>query len=577
MKSLALLAALVAFSAADFAFAGSATWSATPATNDWNTADNWNPATVPNAQTDIATFATSSVTQLSLSSSVSLGGMVFNPGADSFSLTTVVGSITFYGAGVVNNSGQTQSFDLAATADSGGIAFNNSASAGVATSYTIGAKDGISFNNSATAGSANFVVQGTAEDRGVIYFFGSSSGGRSTSGNGTFTVLQGGFVIFGGATAGNATFDVAGGIVEFTPDGTGGQSIIECSDGGAVYFGSSGDTQTVQATARGATGRKGLPGLIEVDTYLPSAGTFVVEGGTGSQSPGGELLVAFEGTLSEGTVTVTGGKSGGLGGTLLFRGKSDGGTARLSLSGNAVMDFSRHDLAFGTVSVGSIEGKGSVILGAIPLLVGANGLSATFSGVIEDGKTRLGIGSLVKVGNGTLVLSGASAYEGGTTVSAGSLSVTNLSGSATGTGPVTVSGGTLGGSGIIAGAVTVGPAVLWPSVALSDPAALTVQGSLTFNSGSTDTCRLNNKKKQSDMVTASGVTIASGAQFNLVPVAAGQLPPGMTFIVLNNVAATPINGLFANLADGATISSGQNTLQASYEGGDGNDLTLTVQ
>ena len=34
--------------------------------------------------------------------------------------------------------------------------------------------------------------------------------------------------------------------------------------------------------------------------------------------------------------------------------------------------------------------------------------------------------------------------------------------------------------------------------------------------------------------------------------------------------------MFSNLADGGTIVAGSNTFQADYEGGDGNDLTLTV-
>ena len=38
----------------------------------------------------------------------------------------------------------------------------------------------------------------------------------------------------------------------------------------------------------------------------------------------------------------------------------------------------------------------------------------------------------------------------------------------------------------------------------------------------------------------------------------------------------PIIGTFMNLPDGGTITAGSNTFQANYEGGDGNDLTLTV-
>ena len=54
------------------------------------------------------------------------------------------------------------------------------------------------------------------------------------------------------------------------------------------------------------------------------------------------------------------------------------------------------------------------------------------------------------------------------------------------------------------------------------------------------------------------------------------MTPGSSFVVLSNSSATPINGVFSNLTDGATLTVGGNTLQANYEGGDGNDLTLTV-
>ena len=48
------------------------------------------------------------------------------------------------------------------------------------------------------------------------------------------------------------------------------------------------------------------------------------------------------------------------------------------------------------------------------------------------------------------------------------------------------------------------------------------------------------------------------------------------FIVIKNTAPGAINGVFANLPDGATIVAGLNTFQADYLGGNGNDLTLTV-
>jgi hypothetical protein len=54
------------------------------------------------------------------------------------------------------------------------------------------------------------------------------------------------------------------------------------------------------------------------------------------------------------------------------------------------------------------------------------------------------------------------------------------------------------------------------------------------------------------------------------------LTAGTVFTLINNTATTPIAGTFSNLADGATVTIGSNNFQASYSGGDGNDLTLTV-
>jgi hypothetical protein len=71
------------------------------------------------------------------------------------------------------------------------------------------------------------------------------------------------------------------------------------------------------------------------------------------------------------------------------------------------------------------------------------------------------------------------------------------------------------------------------------------------------------------------VTI-NGAQFSFADRGGLTLTPGTVFTVIDNTAATPISGTFSNLADGSTFTADGNTFQVSYEGGDGNDLALTV-
>lgn len=70
--------------------------------------------------------------------------------------------------------------------------------------------------------------------------------------------------------------------------------------------------------------------------------------------------------------------------------------------------------------------------------------------------------------------------------------------------------------------------------------------------------------------------ISSGAKFSFSGQARGQLRQGTNFTVISNTAGTPIGGTFVNLADGSTLTVGQNTLRVSYSGGDGNDLVPTV-
>src|SRR5947207_3209106 len=111
-----LIATVLLLSANGSAFAGSATWSTSPANGNWNNAQNWSPVTVPNSSADTATFGSSSVINISLSDNTEVDGMVFNPGASPFIISAGVGTpdeaqfLTINGVGITNNAGVIQNF-----------------------------------------------------------------------------------------------------------------------------------------------------------------------------------------------------------------------------------------------------------------------------------------------------------------------------------------------------------------------------------------------------------------------------------------------------------------------------------
>src|SRR5436305_15350903 len=68
-------------------YAGNATWRLSPLSGDWNTAANWMPRTVPDGPADVATFGVSNTTDVSMSVNTRVSDIVFNSGADAFTIT----------------------------------------------------------------------------------------------------------------------------------------------------------------------------------------------------------------------------------------------------------------------------------------------------------------------------------------------------------------------------------------------------------------------------------------------------------------------------------------------------------
>ena len=431
---------------------------------------------------------------------------------------------------------------------------------------------------------------------GLTWFFENSNAGNASlyTLGGSLGGAPGGQIDFyDNTSAANAsvniesgtTFNAQGGIVSFSVNSTAangtftlGGVTTSAGFGGSLYFRDDSSADHATVTAQGATASSDAlsgPTVIFLEQATAGEALFTCEGGRVSGGPGGVLVFAATSTAGQATlIAADGAVNNADGGAIFFYEDSTGDSARLELFGNGKLDLSIHSRT--GMMIGSIEGDGNIFLGAAEFAVGNNDLSTSFSGPIQDGGLNGGMdGSLRKVGSGSLTLKGANSYSGGTVVQAGALVLAARRGSATGKGPVQVSGGTLAGTGTVRGNISVGNGVgSQVAPGNSAPGILTTQGTLTFMADGQYDCDIDLRKGSSDRFNAKGANL--NGIISLVSVRSGQSIPGTVFTVISNTAAQPIVGTFANLPDGSVVTLAGNKLKASYEGGDGNDLTLTV-
>ena len=195
MKSPILSCAIsltLALGALNAVYADSATWSTNPISNDWNTAANWMPNTVPNGPDDIATFALSQHPNVFVTTDTEVNEVIFNAGANAFTINAAGDQeLTISGAGIVNSSAIAQNFVFPTFT---GIVLTNNATVGDMTFFTLKGGHGnknsggfASFSDTASAGNGTFVLE--PPETPDAYRGGSVSfGGNSSAGNGTFTV-----------------------------------------------------------------------------------------------------------------------------------------------------------------------------------------------------------------------------------------------------------------------------------------------------------------------------------------------------------------------------------------------------
>ena len=258
----------------------------------------------------------------------------------------------------------------------------------------------------------------------------------------------------------------------FYDDSTAGSAHLTTNDGGDVTFlNNSSAGSAALITNSGAS-----------TTFLDSSSA-----GTATLTTSGGHTI-FGDSSSAATATVITNSHG----KTEFTGSSSGGEARLITNAGGAVLF--HELTTPGTTAGSIEGAGHYNLADEELTVGSNNLSTEVSGVISGHK-----GSLVKVGTGTLTLSGADTYSGGTTVDDGILQL-GTGGSLAAAGRLTVNGGsfdlnghdqTVGALSGAGGTITLGSGTLTVKQSITTSFLGDISGSGGLTKGGTGTLILD--------------------------------------------------------------------------------------
>jgi filamentous hemagglutinin family protein len=385
--------------------------------------------------------------------SKSTGGTVTLSRANTYTgLTTVSAGTLRYGANNALATGAVTvadggTYDLAGFSDSiGALTVNSGVTGGVVT--TGAGTLTLTGNIASTGGAANASITGNlafgatrtvtttnAADGLNLSAVISGAGGLTKAGLGTVT-LSGGNAYAGTTTINAGTLRLAGG------SAIADTGVVTLANAATAILDLNGANETIGSLAGGG----GLGGNVTL-----GAGTLSTGGNNASTTYSG-VISGTGGLSKQGTGIFTlAGANTYTGATSIATGTLALGAAneRISnLSAVTVAAAATFNLATLTETIGSLAGAGTVTksgAGVDTLTVGGNNTSTTFSGVIQNPAGTL---NLTKQGTGTFTLSGANAYTGVTTVSAGTLAAANNTALGTVAGATTVaSGATLAISG----------------------------------------------------------------------------------------------------------------------------------
>ena len=392
-----------------------ATWRASPGSNDYGTASNWDGGFVPSGT---ATFGTSNTTSLSISNA-GVSGWTFNAGASNYTFD-VSGQLNMAGAGITVNSGSV-------TINYNGVnALGNFVGSSTAGAATINVNNGdLQFFDHSTAGNAALNVSGLGQ---ILFLTSGPVTAGSIAGAGTYdlggnqltvgsnnlsTVLTGGIILNGSLVKiGTGTLTLAGGYQTMAGDVT--------INGGTLQLGSAsiGASQAIRGAV--TVGADGTFAVVNSDlagtTSISNSGTVTFHNSRFGSSSASSASISNSGTLSfyddgtAGTSTITNTGSG----TVNFYDRSTAGSSTIATdpaSGNRV-----------TVSFNNSSTAGNASLTNNNTLAFNNSSTAGSAGITNTGNVKSNdtsaAGSATIANNGGLI-----SFYG--TNTAGSASIAN--------------------------------------------------------------------------------------------------------------------------------------------------------
>ncbi|WP_052293836.1 Ig-like domain-containing protein [Azospirillum sp. B510] len=445
---------------------------------------------------------------------------------------------------------------VAANSSTATLSGNNSFSSLYVTSGTLSAASG------GTAGSTNLGSGQVSLNGGSLTLTGSGvTVSNAIAVNSDATITNANAVTLSGVVSGSATLTKAGtGILTLSGNNshsgatTVSAGTLRASGGSAIGDGSAvtvayGAFLTLSASE--TIGSLAGAGTVTLGAYTLTTGgnntNTIFSGGidgTGGLTKTGSGMLTLSGSNSySGATTISAGT------VALQGGSSIGDTSAVTVSAGATLLFDDSV----SETIGSLAGDGTVTLNNGTLTMGENDASTLFSGVIREDQA----GNILKMGSGTLTLSGSNTYTGTTTVRGGTLSVAgdaNLGG-----GTVTLNGGTLTvtAAGTIDNVFDIGNF----GATIDTAVAVTLSGGIGGNSGGNDgltkigtgTLTLSGTGTYSGSTTVSaGTLLVTGALTGTsgMSVASGATLGGTGSIFASNSSNT------LTVASGATLAPG---------------------